>query len=334
MKNKSKKTDYSSNLIDSLETNEKFFEQEEKKKKVEREKRIKEINKTKKQEQDSFDFETETVIGMTNKNNSIKKNEKKQVMSKKQRELQKKKKKIKFFLKIFTLLFLIIGTIIIAMVSPIFYIKKIEVINNNQISKETVISISGLSLNTNIFKFFKKQVKSNIEENPYIESAEIKRKLPGTVEISVKEREKKFSIQFLNEYAHIDEQGYILEISEDKLSLPVIIGVETPEENILPGNRLEKEDLIKLEVVINMMKIAQKNNFADKITSIDISDENEYSIYLEEEQKKVYLGDASSLKDKMIWIPEIMEREKGKAGEIFVNGDFNNKFRAYFREQV
>ena len=30
----------------------------------------------------------------------------------------------------------------------------------------------------------------------------------------------------------------------------------------------------------------------------------------------------------------ILEAEKGIAGDIFVNGDFNNKFKAYFREKV
>ena len=93
-------------------------------------------------------------------------------------------------------------------------------------------------------------------------------------------------------------------------------------------------DLKKLEVVINIMRVAENNDFADKITSIDISNDNEYSIYLEEEKKHVHLGNGSNLKDKMIWIPEIIEKEDGIEGDIYVDGDFNNKFRAYFREKV
>ena len=30
----------------------------------------------------------------------------------------------------------------------------------------------------------------------------------------------------------------------------------------------------------------------------------------------------------------IIEAEKGKQGDIFVNGDLNNKFQPYFREKV
>ena len=48
-------------------------QQKQQKKKVkEREKRIKEINKNKKEQKDRFDLETETVIGMTQKNRKIK----------------------------------------------------------------------------------------------------------------------------------------------------------------------------------------------------------------------------------------------------------------------
>ena len=65
-----------------------------------------------------------------------------------------------------------------------------------------------------------------------------------------------------------------------------------------------------------------------------MSDKSEYSIYLEEERKKVYLGDSSNLSNKMLYANAIIEKEKGKAGEIFANGDLNNKFRVYFRESL
>ena len=334
MKNKSKLKDYNSNLINSSITNEKNLQQKERKKRIEREKRIKEINKNKRQEQDSFDFDTETVIGMTNKNNSAKVQGKKQAMSRKQKKLQKRRKKIKRILKFFTILILIIGAGIFAVTSPIFNIKKVEVVNNKQLSTDTVISLSGLTLDKNIFKFFKQRVERAIEENAYVENATVTRVLPGTVRISIEEREKKFSLEFLNGYAYINNQGYILEISEDKLDLPVIQGASTPEENIVPGNRLENGDLKKLGMVISIMDSAKENNLEGKVTSIDISNENDYSIYLEEEQKTIHLGDGSNLTNRMIRVQPILESEKGKPGDIFVNGNFNNKFKAYFREKV
>ena len=76
------------------------------------------------------------------------------------------------------------------------------------------------------------------------------------------------------------------------------------------------------------------NALYDEVTNIDISDKNDYSIYMQEEQKTIHLGDTSNLSNKMLYVVAIIEQEKGVEGDIFVNGDFNDNFKAYFREKV
>lgn len=304
-----------------------------KKKAKEREKRIKN-NKIKEEPKDEFDLETETVIKMTNRNKLKQEEAKRKENAKKQEKKKKKYKKIKLFLKIFLLLAIIIGGTIFAMTSPIFNIKDIEVINNSQVSSEMIISLSGLKTDENIFKFSGLSVEKKIKENAYVESVKIHRKIPNKIQIDVKERIPTYSVDFLGKYAYINTQGYIIDISEDKKELPVIQGVSTAEDQIIPNNRLNNEDLEKLEIIIKIMNVAKENNLDTKVTSIDISKANEYSIYLEEEQKTIYLGDGNNLSTKMIYIVAIIEKEKGNAGEIYANGELNNKFRPYFREKV
>ena len=82
------------------------------------------------------------------------------------------------------------------------------------------------------------------------------------------------------------------------------------------------------------MSIAKENNLDTKVTSIDISDENDYIIVIQEELKTIHLGDSSNLNDKIIKAAAIIEQEKGKEGTIFVNGDFYKNFKPYFREKV
>ena len=82
------------------------------------------------------------------------------------------------------------------------------------------------------------------------------------------------------------------------------------------------------------MKAAKEYAIDTKITSIDVSDKNEYNLILEGEKKKVHLGQNSDLSNKMLYINAIIEKEKEKEGDIFVNGDFNNKFQPYFRESL
>ena len=237
------------------------------KKAKEREKRIKQ---RKTEQKTQFDFDTETVIGMTNRNNQNKKQTQRR-MTKKQAQLERKKKKIKRIIKWTTLFLLIIGGIVFALVSPIFNIKEIQVINNNQIATETIVSLSQLQLGQNLFRFNKNKVEKEIKTNSYIESVDVKRKFPDKIEITIEERNRTYNVEFLNGYAYINNQGYILEISEQKLDLPVIQGISTEAEQIAAGNRLNTADLEKLEIVIQIMNICNNYELEKKVSTINIT---------------------------------------------------------------
>ena len=304
-----------------------------KRKKVkEREKRIEE--RKKQDYDDKFDFDTETVIGMTNKNKIKQEEQKKKEFIKQQRKRNRLIKRIKRIVKFTLLLGIIIGAIVFATCSPIFNITDIEVLNNNRVSSETVISLSGINTNENIFRFIATKVSNNIKQNAYIEDVKIRRVLPNKVQIEVTEREPRFSIPVLGEFAYMSTQGYILEITQNELNLPIIYGLQTAEENITAGNRISKEDLESLEMILRIMNVMGDSGLSEKVTSIDISDKNDYSIYMQEERKTIHLGDGSNLSNKMLYVMAILEEEKDVTGEIFANGDLNSDFRVYFREEV
>lgn len=304
-----------------------------KRKKVkEREKRIEE--RKKQDYDDKFDFDTETVIGMTNKNKIKQEEQKKKEFIKQQRKRNRLIKRIKRIVKFTLLLGIIIGAIVFATCSPIFNITDIEVLNNNRVSSETVISLSGINTNENIFRFIATKVSNNIKQNAYIEDVKIRRVLPNKVQIEVTEREPRFSIPVLGEFAYMSTQGYILEITQNELNLPIIYGLQTAEENITAGNRISKEDLESLEMILRIMNVMGDSGLSEKVTSIDISDKNDYSIYIQEERKTIHLGDGSNLSNKMLYVMAILEEEKDVTGEIFANGDLNSDFRVYFREEV
>lgn len=310
---------------------EEFDERTKKRKAKEREKRIKE-NKARREQ--NFELETEAVIQMTNKNKRKQEEVKRRKVSQEEKRRKKRNKRIKVILQIILLLGILAGGIAFAMISPIFNIKNIQVMNNEQINSETIISLSELKTEENIFRFSGVITANKIKENAYIKNVKIHRKLPSTIQIEIEERKHSYSVDFLGKYAYIDKQGYIFEIAEESKQKLIIQGIITPEEQVVAGNRLVEEDLEKLEDIIKIMNVSQEYELDNKITSIDISDKNEYSIYLEEERKKIYLGDNTNLSNKMLYANAIIQEEKEKAGEIFANGDLNSKFRVYFRESL
>ena len=302
------------------------------KKAKEREKRIEQ--RKREQVDEEFDFDTETVIGMTNKNKIKQEEQKKKEFAKQQRKRNRLIRRIKRIVKAVILLGIIIGAIVFATCSPIFNIQEIQVLNTNRVSADTIISLSGINKGENIFRFISTKAMNNIKQNAYIEDVKIKRVIPNKVQIEVTEREPKFSIPILGEFAYINTQGYILEIAQNELNLPVIYGISTNEEDIVAGNRICEEDLTSLETILKIMSIMKDNQIDTKVTNIDISNKNDYIIYMQEEKKTIHLGDASDLSNKILYVIAIIEQEKDIEGDIFVNGDLNNGFKAYFREKV
>ncbi len=304
-----------------------------KRKKIkEREKRIEQ--RKKEDVEDQFDFDTETVIGMTNKNKIKQQEHKKKEFEKQQRKRNKTIKRIKRITKMIILLGIIIGAIVFATCSPIFNIQTIEVLNNKRVPAETVISLSEISKNENIFRFIATKTINKIKQNAYIEDVKIKRVIPNKIQIEVTEREPKYSIPVLGEFGYISTQGYILEISQNELNLPVIYGMQTKEEDIVAGKRINEEDLKELETILKITSAIEDAGLYNKLTNIDISNKNDYSIYMQEEKKIIHLGDASNLSNKMLYIVTIIEQEKEREGDIFANGDLNSNFKVYFREKL
>lgn len=262
-----------------------------------------------------------------------KQNEIPKKLTKEQERARKKRKVIFKVIKWTSLLLIIIGGSIYGLMSPIFNIVDVQVVGNTKIDTEEIISLSGIEIGQNMFQYRKDIVIDNIKENPYIESVTVHRKLPDTIELVVTERTATFVLPVGNANAYINNQGYILEITSEKSTLPILKGVKTAQEQIQPGNRLETEDLEKLGDVLKIMESANSNGITDLITQIDITDRTNYILRLAKKKKTVHLGDVSNLSTKMLWIITLNEKEGNTEGDIILNVNLNSA-RPYFRKKV
>ena len=278
------------------------------------------------------DIKKENIRPNPNKVN-LKAKEKK--MSPKQILAKKKRQAVFRLVKWTSLVLIIIGAIIFTIMSPIFNVKNIKVEGNSYLSEEQIISLSRIEIENNMFKYNKKEIIKNIKENAYIENAQVKRSIPDTIEIKITERKTSFMIQFANAYAYINNQGYILEISNKALEYPILTGFSTPVEELQEGKRLNKEDLKKLSDVLEIMESATSNEIASLITEINIKNSDNYVLELKSKNKVVNLGDTSNLSTKMLWIQTFNKLEGSTKGEIMLNMNLNDdKNKPYFRRNI
>ena len=343
----------------------KRINEKEKKEKIEKNQKRKSNKKTNsnetRQNDDSFSFDNEIVIGINqnakkeknnrNKNNinnkkernytkgkyskDIKKNEKNKrnikIINNNQKRQSKRIVK-KIIVSFFGIIAIIIAIVVFALVAPIFNITQIDVTGTNHVSKENVINLSGIKTGENIFKINKKNINS-IKENSYIDSAEFKRKLPSTVQINITERIIKYQINVINSYIYIDKNGYILENSTVKKEVPIIVGLKIDANKLLDLKRLDTDNLKEINNINKIADAAKSIEIENIISTINIENKEEYIIYIESQNKKIYIGDAENLTNKMLYVKKILENEKDKTGSIFVNGDISGGFRPFFREE-
>ena len=190
----------------------------------------------------------------------------------------------------------------------------------------------NIKIGNSIFSNINIISKVRIKQNGYIEDAIVTKKMPDTIEINVKERIAEFQIITDNGYyIYIDEQGYIVDYSQESRGLVTIYGMEITEENIEKKKRLENDDLnLRLENILHIKEEMTKIGIYDQILKIQVK--NEYILSLDNLNLTINLGNATNLKDKTYYIKSIMERENGKAGTINVNGNLNEGFVPYFTE--
>lgn len=208
---------------------------------------------------------------------------------------------------------------ILFLLSPVFNITQIEVTNNNKISEQTYISLSEIQIGENTFKILKSKVIQNIKKEPYVEKVQVIRQLPDKIELIIEERIPTYMIQYANSYVYINNQGYILQISEEKLDVPIIKSITTSEEDIKLGERINSEDLQSLGNILKIVEAANSISIGNFITYIDVANKQDFVIRMDEKKKTIHLGDTNNLSNKLLYIKAIIEKEEGIEGEILAN---------------
>lgn len=248
----------------------------------------------------------------------------------KQKEIeQKKRKRKKKALVIFLILIVLIALSGYLFKSPTFKIQTITVTGNKQLTKEKVLELANIKTGDNIFLKSKEVIRVRLKQNGVIEEAKINKLYPSRVEIEITERSKRFQIKTQSEnYIYIDEQGYILGCTSEKLELPVITGMEITENEANNSKRLNDKNLDIMENILQIYQECKKIEINEKITEIQVNDE--YVLKLEQDGISINLGNATNLKDRMYFVKKLLEEEKENKGTIYVNGNLNEGFSPYF----
>lgn len=121
-----------------------------------------------------------------------------------------------------------------------FPVQKIDIRGVKKISKDDLIALSGVVVGQNMLSLRLKSVGEQIATNPWVASVRVQRFFPGTVAVTVIERQP-IAVANLGLLYYLDEKGEPFKPLNfgDKLDLPVVTGFTEEELNSDPAGTRE-----------------------------------------------------------------------------------------------
>ena len=125
--------------------------------------------------------------------------------------------------------FLVISGVILGILvySPLFSVREIKVTGNSNLSEKEVAEISGVALNASLFNLDTVAVTKRMMEDLRIEEVTVRRHLPSTLAIHIKERKPLLTVEADYGYFDIDRRGMVIDnyLTLKKMNTPMLTGI-------------------------------------------------------------------------------------------------------------
>lgn len=196
--------------------------------------------------------------------------------------------------------------VILLMLCPWFNIRQKNVIGNENVSSEEILSQAGLNGdNVNLFAFNRLKAVKNLKNNPYIESVKISKKLPNIINITVNERKIRGYVQYLKQYLYIDDDGLVIDVEDSyKQPRPIVVGLDF--DTFTLGEKLPVDDESAFNTIVELSKLMTKQELLETIIKVDVSDTENIKLYVN--NMIVYFGDIENGSEKLAELKEIVKK--------------------------
>lgn len=180
---------------------------------------------------------------------------------------KRKRRKKRYFLKF--LIFLGVCVLIyFGLSSSYFNIRHISVSGNHYYTDQEVINMADAKKGKNIFfKSGKQDMVKRLEKDPYFADVKVKRSLPSTLKIVVKERVQTAAVAYGDQYVVIDNEGNVLRKTGVMPKVTLLTGLTISKMEV--GEPIEVEEKETLGVTLDMLHAMVKGDIYFK--KIDIS---------------------------------------------------------------
>ncbi len=199
-------------------------------------------------------------------------------MAEEVRTKKKKKRRKKNYLLRLILFIAVIAGAYFVLNSSLFYVTGFEISGNSHFTDSMVEDLCGIRTGKNLlFETDFRTARYNLLSSPYVKTAKISRKLPGTVVIELDEREEFAAVSYGDKNIILDNEGLVLRISDSDAYLPLISGLKVI--SVSEGKPLETEQAYLLTKSLSLLREAEVIDFYFERLELSVSSAKAYIYY-------------------------------------------------------
>ncbi len=228
-----------------------------------------------------------------------------------EKKLERERKKRKKYYYAIILLVVLICFAVLTM-TVFFNIREIKIIGSTTYTAQEIADASGIVVGDNMLRENISECSGNITSKLiYIETADVRKKYPYTIQITVEPCIPDANVQTANGYFLISRKGKILEkLTNPRPGLLTINGAEG-DITLNEGDTFVSSDEKKTADIYTLIEAFDKHGI-ENITYIDVTDRaNVWFLY--ESRIKVELGVITELDYRLKFIDKILRNEIGSS---------------------
>lgn len=244
---------------------------------------------------------------------------------------RKKKNKLRKILIYILLVLVVVSVGAVLSLTAFFHITDITVSGNEKYATEEIIAQCPIDIGENLFLADTKSAKEKLEKNlPYIYNAQIKRKLPYTIEITITEAQSSYYISNKDKtYILLDNKLKVLETNAQKAQ-----GIEISKASIktcVPGEKIQFKDDTTGSCLIQIAQVIKDSNFNEITAIYSNSAEENYVVY--DKRITFELGSCDNLENKIYQGLASCEKLDETNPNVTGNMDISGGKSIYFAEK-
>ncbi len=231
-------------------------------------------------------------------------------LEQKKRNMMKKRKRnqAKRSLIVFAFLFICTGVIFVVLKAPIFDIKTVFCVGQQQMSEAEILDIAKVKVGNNIFSTNIRAIKRRLGDNPQIAESNVRRLFPNKVKIWIKEAKVSAYLEYEQKLLCVDEDGKIIKILEgEETKVPPSVakleGIEVA--NSDAGKNIAAEDDARAGELFECMEILSQLDMLERVNYINFGDLSDIKIDYEN-RLYMLLGGYENMEYKLKFIKKVI----------------------------